>query len=197
MATAAGTVLRLDSASRRQATRFDLDLDADARARMARELGLRGLGRLRLTGRLLPEGQDDWRLEARLAAQAVQDCVVTLAPVPARIDEEISRRYLAHVTPPPPGESEMPDEEIEPAPRALDLLELAREALALALPPWPRAPGAGGDDEPGEWQALPPGATAGDAPRRPFAALESLRGKPPAGDGAAAPAPRKPHEKKP
>lgn len=188
MATAAdGPVLRFDTTTRRGPTTFSLDFDRRARLRMAKDLAIPRVERLRLAGRLVPEGDGDWLLEARLTGRAVQECVVTFVPVPALIDEEITRRYLAQVTPPPPGESEVPEEDIEEAPRTLDLREIALEELTLALPPWPRAPGIEED----EWEALPEGAEP-EAPRRPFAGLAALRDKlPEAGD-----TPPKPRKKK-
>ncbi|MBW7921685.1 MAG: DUF177 domain-containing protein [Rubellimicrobium sp.] len=173
MARAAdGRILRLDTMTRRQPTPIALDVDADTRAAIMADLGLPGLGRLRIEGAMIPEGADDWRLEARVTAQAVQECVVSLAPVPAAIDERITRRYLAHLPPPPEGESEMPDEDAEEIPRALDLVAIAREELALALPPWPRAAGIDTD----AWDAPPPGDVA-EAPQHPFAGLAALRTK--------------------
>jgi uncharacterized metal-binding protein YceD (DUF177 family) len=63
--------------------------------------------------------------------------------VPARIDETVRRRYLADYAEPEGEEVEVPeDDSAEPMPEAIDLAEVLREALALALPPWPRAPGA-------------------------------------------------------
>ncbi len=172
-----GPILRLDAATRRKATRFSHDFGADARARITQDLGILALDQLQIKGQLVPEGHDDWLLDAHVSARAVQECVVTLDPVPSQVDEDITRRYLAHVTPSPPGESEVPEDDIEEIPRALDLGQIAREAVALALPPWPRAPGVDED----EWHAIPPGATQ-DEPRRPFAGLDALRGKLPASD---------------
>jgi uncharacterized metal-binding protein YceD (DUF177 family) len=65
------------------------------------------------------------------------------------------------------------DDSAEPMPEAIDLAEVLREALALALPPWPRAPGA----ELGEAVFAVPGtAPIRDADLKPFAALAKLRG---------------------
>ena len=99
----------------------------------------------------------------------VQDCVVTLEPVVTRIDEEVVRRYLAEAPPPGPGEVEMPeDDTVEALPASVDLVEVMLEALALALPPYPRAPGA----ELGPVLASEPGAEPlTDEAARPFAGL--------------------------
>lgn len=159
-------VLRL--ADKREAVPLDLVPDAAGRAAVAAELGLEAVRKLRLSGRLVPEGRADWRLEASLGATVVQSCVVTLAPVVARVDEEVSRRYVADLPNVEAGEVEMPDDDVEALPAALDLGAVMLEALALALPPYPRAPGA----ELGEVVVTEAGAeplTAEAA--RPFAGL--------------------------
>lgn len=152
---------------------FELLPDAATRDRMAAELGLLGLRKLRLTGRLVPEGKRDWRLEASVGATVVQPCVVTAEPVTTRLDEPVARRYLA-VMPEPEGEEvEMPeDDSAEPLPAALDLLAVLTEALALALPQYPRAAGA----ELGEAVFAAPGvAPMTDEEAKPLAGLAALR----------------------
>ncbi|MCT4682920.1 MAG: DUF177 domain-containing protein [Roseicyclus sp.] len=147
--------------------------DAQTRARLADELGLDALRKLRLEGRLIPTGKRDWRLEAVLGATVVQPCVVTAAPVTTRIDEPLTRRYLADMPEPEGDEVEMPeDDSAEPLPDTLDLLAVMTEALALALPPYPRAEGA----ELGAAVFAPPGvAPMTDEDAKPLAGLAALR----------------------
>jgi uncharacterized metal-binding protein YceD (DUF177 family) len=147
--------------------------DAEARARLAEELGLLGLRKLRLTGRLIPEGKRDWRLEASLGATVVQPCVVTAEPVTTRIDEPLTRRYLAQMPEPEGDEVEMPeDDTAEPLPATLDLAAVIAEALALALPLYPRAEGATLDSA----QFAAPGvAPMTDEDAKPLAGLAALR----------------------
>ena len=123
-------IVRLDQPGRGP-VEFALEPEAEARAALAERLGIDALRKLRFTGMLTPRGAD-WHLEATLGATAVQPCVVTLAPVTTRIDEEVVRRYLDDVPPLPPGdEIEMPqDETVEPRPAALDLGAVMAEALA-------------------------------------------------------------------
>ncbi len=175
--TDAPTPLRFrvaDLATRRE-TPFDLRPDAPQLAVLARELGLDTLRKLRFAGRLIPEGRRDWRLEATLGATVVQPCVVTLAPVTTRIDEAVTRRYLADAAPlvPEGDEIEMPeDDSIEPLPAVIDIDAVMLEALTLALPLYPRAEGA----ELGTLEAIPPGAAPLDEGRvHPFAGLAVLR----------------------
>ena len=118
----------------------------------------------------------DWRLEAKLGATVVQTCVVSLNPVSTRIDDTTSRMYLANLEEPEEGsEVEMPeDESIDALPEILDLEEIMIEALALALPLYPRAEGV--DLETAEF--APPGvAPIKDEDVKPFAGLAGLRDK--------------------
>lgn len=120
---------------------FRLEPDAGTRQQIIQQLGLLGLRKLRFEGRMIPAGKRDWRLEATLGATVVQPCVVTLEPVSTRLDEPVTRTYLAHMPELPEGEEvEMPDDDsAEPLPELLDLNTVMTEALALALPLYPRA----------------------------------------------------------
>ncbi len=163
-----------DLAARRE-TPFDLRPDGAQLVAIATDLGLDALRKLRFAGRLIPDGRRDWRLEATLGATVVQPCVVTLAPVTTRIDEPVSRHYLADPAPilPEGDEVEMPaDDTVEPLPAVIDIAAVMLEALTLALPLYPRAAGS----ELGMLEAIPPGAEPLDAARvHPFSALAALR----------------------
>ena len=152
---------------------FDLVPDAQARAALAADLGLLGLDALRLSGELRPAGRSDVALEARLTADAVQACVVSLAPVPCRIDGPVHRLYVADWQDPEGDEVEMPeDDSREPMPDAVDLMAVLSEALALALPDYPRAPGA----ELGQAVFAEPGVEPlKDEALKPFAGLAALK----------------------
>ncbi|MBT8459420.1 MAG: DUF177 domain-containing protein [Boseongicola sp.] len=139
-------------------------------------MGIIGVKKLTLKGHLTPTGKADWELYARLGATVVQSCVVTLDPVTSRIEEDTSRRYLADMpNAPEAAEFEMPeDDTAEALPETLDLSAVMEEALALALPPWPRAPGV----DPVEIAVTEPGQTPmSDDDVKPFAALKSLQQK--------------------
>jgi uncharacterized metal-binding protein YceD (DUF177 family) len=100
---------------------------------------------------------------------------VTLAPVVTRIDEPVTRRFLADWSEPEPGsDSEMPeDDTVGPLGDRIDPSEVMAEALALAIPDYPRAEGA----ELGTAVFTPPGAEPLTEDRiKPFAALARLRG---------------------
>jgi uncharacterized metal-binding protein YceD (DUF177 family) len=152
---------------------FDLVPDAQARAALAEDLGLIALDDLRMVGELRPAGKADVALQARLTAQAVQPCVVTLAPVPCTIDVPVSRHYIADWKDPEGDEAEIPEDDTrDPLPDEIDLAEVMAEALALALPDYPRAPGA----ELGQAVFAAPGVEPlRDDALKPFAGLAALK----------------------
>jgi len=124
-------------------TGFLLTPDAGARKRIARELSVSALHKLRFEGRIAPAGKSGWRLDGRLGATVVQSCVVTLDPLTTRIDVPLTRRYVPESARPLTGsEAEMDgDDNIEPLNEIIDLGQTMVEALALALPDYPRTRG--------------------------------------------------------
>lgn len=165
--------LRLAELATRKPTAFELVPTADDRKAIAAELGIVGIKKLRFTGALAPQGRQDWTLTADLGATVVQDCGVTLDPVTTRIDEGVSRNYVADMPEIEAAELEMPqDDTTEALPETLDLAQVMIEALSLALPPFPRSAGADLSEavftEPGT-------APMTDEDARPFAALGALR----------------------
>ena len=163
---------RTGGLSPRKPTHFSYRPGADERKALAEDLGLLALYALELTGEIRPAGRDELVLEAQLTARADQPCSVTLVPVPASLSEPVRRRYVAGLEMPEGEEVEMPeDDSVEPMPEVIDLAEIAAEALALALPLYPRAPGV-------EFaQALHAGegvAPLSDADVKPFSALQGL-----------------------
>lgn len=164
----------LKSAAITRPTPFALKPGAAEREALAGALGIPVVRKLAFSGVIAPEGPRDLVLEGDLGATVVQDCVVTGAPVTTRIDEAVTRRYLADYSDPVGDEAEMPeDDTAEDLPAVIDLGVVMAEALALALPPWPRAEGV----DPIEISVTEPGkAPMTDADVRPFAALKNLRG---------------------
>lgn len=174
---ALGPVVALGQLNARKPVRIDLAPDADMRARLAQALDIRAVRKFVFTGELRPLGRRDWELTAHLGATVVQECAITLAPVTTRIDEAITRRYLAEMPEVSALEMEMPeDDTAEPLGRSIDPSAVALEALLLALPAFPRAEGAELAPE-GRLIATPDGNTdtREDSPR-PFAVLARLRG---------------------
>lgn len=184
------TVHRLADLNDRKGIEFDLR--PEALEAIAGRLELLDLRKVRFQGVLRPEGPRGWRLEAQLGATVVQPCVVTLAPVTTRLEEPVLRRYTPDFHNIAGEESDrdgegvpMPeDDTLEPLPAAIDLLEVMEEALALALPDYPRAEGA----ELAESRFAGKGvAPLRDEDLKPFAGLAALRDKLGDADGSGEP----------
>lgn len=163
--------LRVAELSADIALEFRLEPGPEARAKLAQDLGVSKLKKLTFTGRLVADGRHDYRLDGQLGASVVQACVVSAEPVTTRIDIAVVRRFLRRMPEPDGPESRMPDDEtIEPLGVQIDPGMVMAEALALALPDYPRAPGVAFVDG----AEFPPDGR--EAPRRnPFAALAALK----------------------
>ncbi len=172
-ASETATRLTLTRLSKTEPTTFCILPDKAERAALCTEFGLLNLRKLRFEGQLMREGPRDWRLDAKLGATAIQPCSVTLDPVTSRIDRVVRRLYLADYTAPVEPEAEMPeDDSMEPLPVSIDLMALMSEELALALPDFPRAEGAGLDTD----TASAPGTQPlTDETSKPFAGLAALK----------------------
>ena len=115
-------------------------------------------------------------VRGRVRASIVQSCVVSLVPVVQEIDEPVDLRFVDAASgrapaPPRPGAEVMIASESADPPEpwsgpTIDLGAVALEHFALAIDPYPRAPGAVLDAVAGE---------DGEAAREsPFAALARL-----------------------
>ncbi|MDX2222548.1 MAG: DUF177 domain-containing protein [Rhodospirillaceae bacterium] len=146
--------------------------------RVAGRLGLRALKRLTASFDVSPTGRQLVRVAGRIEADVVQDCVVTLQPLPVVIRDEVERTFVVPGTGSDDGEgaeaandtdfdldAEPPDEAVG---GQIDLGELAVEHLALTLDPYPRAPGV-------VFTATDPGEPATTSDAGPFAALAKLK----------------------
>jgi uncharacterized metal-binding protein YceD (DUF177 family) len=116
--------------------RFDEEATADERTALARLFDAVSVQKFRFSGELRPLGTKSWVLEGDLGATVTQACVVTLAPVKTRIDNEVRRRYVPEI------EVDTDDDEVEALGPVIDLGLVATEAASLALPDYPKAPGA-------------------------------------------------------
>ena len=140
--------IRVAELATRRATPFELVPDQAACDAIAHDLGIPALRKLRFTGALKPLGKHDWQLNADLGATVVQDCVATLEPVTTRIEDKVERCWLKHLS--DIDASDEADQEIEmseddstdPLTDTIDLGQVMVEALAIALPLYPRADGA-------------------------------------------------------
>jgi uncharacterized metal-binding protein YceD (DUF177 family) len=162
----------------------DVSADPVERRSLAERFDLLEVRALRGHGRLERRGAD-LVLRGWLEADVVQECVVSLEPVPARLHQPVERRYrlggtsdAARAQFEPHGPLVLDDDEAEVEPvigREIDLGEAFAEELGLALEPYPRAPDAAALES-GE---LGPHVSVGseDRPSRPFAALRQLQEK--------------------
>lgn len=177
---ALGTPVRTASLTGRKPVRFDLQPGAEQRDALAAALGLAAIIALRFKGELRPHGKADLTLEALLEAVVVQPCVISLAPVATQISTPVLRKYLHDFALPAEVEAEMPeDDTCEPLPEAIDPGAVMAEALVLAVPDYPRAPGA---VHAGAAVAPPGVAPLRDGDVKPFAALaRRLAGEEPNG----------------
>jgi uncharacterized metal-binding protein YceD (DUF177 family) len=145
------------------------------RAALAERFGLLSLDRLEASFTLKRVRKDLVRVKGRLAAELAQACVVTLDPLPARIDERFEVDFLEGAQPAVTDlELDVEGAEApEPAPDGwVDLGELAAEQLGLAIDPYPRRPDA---TLPAEWTSEGADEPAAERPN-PFAALQKLKG---------------------
>lgn len=129
-----------------------LDADPDQRAILAREHDLLDVPRFRIDATVEPWKRGGVIVRGKVQADIVQACVVSLEPVPSVIDEsfeavlvpESSR--LARPDRAAVGEivldAEGPDLPETFSGDHVDIGALAEEFFALAIDPYPRAPGA-------------------------------------------------------
>lgn len=176
-------VLDTSALARRKQTQFNFRPDAAQMRTLKEALDLSSLRKLSFSGNLSPVGKNDWLLVAELGATAVQPCAITLEPVTTRIDEHLERRFVAEM---PDFSKEVEEDEfggvamieddsLEPLESEIDLWRVMSEALALALPDYPRADGA----ELGTLTVTEPGKEAlTEDSAKPFAGLADLMAKP-------------------
>jgi uncharacterized metal-binding protein YceD (DUF177 family) len=149
-----------------------LDASPEECRALAERFGLIELGSL--TGDVRVEQVDaaaTYLVTGRLVADVVQTCVVTLEPVPARLESEFDRLFSRDLPVETEGEVEIDAESKAPEPLAsdhLDLGEILAEELSLALDPYPHAPGA--DRHLAEF-----GGDRGRETGSPFSVLAGLR----------------------
>jgi uncharacterized metal-binding protein YceD (DUF177 family) len=148
------------------------------RASLIKDFDLLSLENVAADLDIAPWGQKGVKVGGRIRADVVQPCVLTLQPVPSRIDHRFSLSFLPAdaiaADPKTVAEAEVIvvyDEEDPPEPlegNSIDFGPILAEQLALALDPYPRAPGA----------TLEETAEEGvENPASPFAALSKLRDK--------------------
>ena len=144
-----------------------IEADAAERTALATRFSLLTLDRLTATLAAAREATGI-RITGSFAASGAQPCVTSGDPVPFSIAEPVALLLTDAV---PGGEDvELAESDLDVEPLTgdeIDFGEIAAQALALALDPWPRAPGASA-----------PGVIDEDAARRlanPFSVLKGGR----------------------
>jgi len=169
--------IRVSTLDAHAPTAFTITPEGPALRAIATALGVDAVRKLRFSGHISPAGEHDWRLDATLGATVVQPCVVTLAPVTTRIDDDVYRLFttqMPETVSDEDGDEIVGDETLEALGEEIDPASVMLEALALALPLYPRSGDAAGD----ALRAAPPGvAPMSDEQTRPFAGLAALRDK--------------------
>ncbi|MDO6755458.1 DUF177 domain-containing protein [Phaeobacter inhibens] len=168
------TAFRVADLPQNRATTFELRPEVDVLKALAQDLGIDDLRKLRFAGEIRALGKRDWELVGDLGATVVQPCVVTLDPVTTRIDQQVRRSFIAGMVHPDSEEEvEMPEDDTsEPLGSHISPQEVMVEALALALPQYPRKDGV----SLGESVHAEPGvAPMRDEDTKPFAGLAALR----------------------
>ena len=156
----------------------DIAADAEERAALAERFDLLAMERLTANLRLDPvPGKPLLRLSGRIAARVTQRCVVSLEPVHSDLEEAFSQLYtLDPAADGADGADVVVEAEAEEPPEpvgagGIDLGEVVAQHLAIALNPYPRAPGA---------HMPPEGSGAAEEPSSasPFSVLKSLKPQP-------------------
>ena len=136
--------------------RQEIEASEAERAALALRLDLLALERLAATVELVRLDKEIFALRAAFEAEFVQSCVVTLDPVSGTAAEEFTLIYGPIEAEEEVGGSVEDDVAFEPiVGTAIDVGEAVAQQFALALPPFPRLPGASVDaempqvDEPG------------------------------------------------
>lgn len=166
---------RVATLSPRKPTRFDIVATPAQRKALAQELGLSRVDNLTFKGEIRPSGKNDYVVVADLKARIEQPCSISLQPVKTDISEAVHLTFLADYVVPDGDEVEMAaDETIDALPEVIDAGQVATEALVLAIPLYPRAPGVAL----GETSFTEPGRKPlDDADLKPFAGLAGLKAR--------------------
>jgi len=159
-------------------TSVEIVADDAERARLAAAYGLICVERLEARLTLRPASGGGIKVRGHLSADVTYACIVTLDPVPGRVEEDIDVRFALAAAPQRRAREDIEidlsldanDDPPEPIVNGVaDLGVLVAEFLALGLDPYPRAAGA---------ELARPGPDGTGVPDRPspFAALGSLKG---------------------
>lgn len=121
--------------------RLRLQPPTEALPGIAARLGLPAVASLSAELELTPGQGARVGVTGVLRAELTQECVVTLQPLPAAVEERFAWRLLPPGEEPSDGDDD-PDDIPSDEAGVVDLGEELVQQLSLALDPYPRAPGA-------------------------------------------------------
>ncbi|MGB8275978.1 MAG: DUF177 domain-containing protein [Alphaproteobacteria bacterium] len=153
--------------------RFEIAANPSEREALARRFGLLELASLTADVRVKRCAGGTVRVDIELEGDVVQACVVTLQPVASHVKEKASALFAPEAEVAVDIDLSGGAEDIpEPlADTVIDIGELTAQYFALALDPYPRAPGVRFEE-----YAAGPAEKDDEAAAGPFAALARLRG---------------------
>lgn len=168
---------------------FTLTADEEECITLARRFGISSIQNIRADMTACRDRNEHVvHVEGFVRADLVQPCVVTLEPVTTSIDEKFegwfadpkdavsfARARAERLRRKGAPDVALLDEEEDPEPITngiIDLGELAAQYIALAIPPYPRAPGAGGEKD-AEEENEP--LSENSLRKSPFAALKAWK----------------------
>lgn len=168
--------VRFSDIPKSKGMRFDITFSQNDLADVASILSALSVKKMRIQGKISPSAAKDWALSAKVGTTVSQTCVITLEPVQTRVDTQIDITYVSDYT--LDGDDNVTemkaDETLEPLMDEIDLASIAIEAVALALPDYPKSQNA-------QLEATvfaEPGVTPmSDEDTKPFASLASLKDK--------------------
>jgi uncharacterized metal-binding protein YceD (DUF177 family) len=153
-----------------------LEWSAEERQALAKEFGVLGIESLSADLVVVPWQGDGFAVTGRIKAAITQSCVVSLVPVEQKIDEPFEVHFVpqgSRLAAPVAHDRDVVVQVSEDEPpevftgKSIDLGPVVTEHFALAIDPYPRAPGA----------ELPTDLGAGQANQSesPFAVLAKLK----------------------
>lgn len=162
-----------------QSVREKLTADEDERRALAKRFDLKEIKSFRADITVTNQGGVIFLVTGKLTADIVQTCVVTLEPVPVRIEESFEV-YCADAESIPVVSNDMEydvtEDEDLPEPIVdgkINIGELAAQFLSLAIDPYPHAEGVEVEDDGTVWREH----DENDKPEKPnpFAVLKDLK----------------------
>ena len=160
--------------------RVQFEATEEERAAVAKRLDVNGIEALRFDARTRRGADGDIRVDLRIRAKVLRECVVTLKETPEAIDERISLRFSSKTVTDgfehEDSDGDLSDESLEGADAeplgdgSVNLGEYAVQYLSLSLDPYPRAKGAELADE-----YRPEDIEEDTSADSPFAALGALK----------------------